>query len=259
MRKCNYASRVKKTLPQHYRQVGRISADMGAYTAYSTNTTIDIPYLEAYLYLRTIEGAHGDGKTAGTEERGAGARRRAQSQSRSGSRRLGHRQSILRHEGPDPGALRDGAAPPGRRRCNQRGRRVVRRHAADLLQGSERATDRWARRFAAEPARSQRRPQDLCRGHCLRDRPQSCKPRANDVAMSRCDRGTLRRQGAPAQSGAGAGAQKKTNQSNLIIAPPDVTDVYEKLRAAVLSAKPTANPGLGIIRRRGLAAWIRAL
>jgi len=38
-----------------------------------------------------------------------------------------------------------------------------------------------------------------------------------------------------------------------------VTDVYEKLRAAVLSAKPTANPGLGIVRRRGLAAWIRAL
>jgi hypothetical protein len=45
----------------------------------------------------------------------------------------------------------------------------------------------------------------------------------------------------------------------LIAAPADIADIYEKLRAAVLSAEPTANPGLGILRRRGLAAWIRAL
>ena len=42
-------------------------------------------------------------------------------------------------------------------------------------------------------------------------RSQSREPRADDFAMSRRDRGTLRRQGAPAQPGAGAGAQKKTN------------------------------------------------
>jgi hypothetical protein len=60
-----------------------------------------------------------------------------------------------------------------------------------------------------KPARAQRRPQGLRRGGCVRHRSQGCKPRADNVAMSRCDRGALRRQGAPAQPGAGAGVQKK--------------------------------------------------
>ena len=51
---------------------------------------------------------------------------------------------------------------------------------------------------------------------------------------------------------------KKTNQSGLIVAP-DAGDAYEKLRTAVLRAEPAACPGLGILRRRGLAAWLRAL
>src|SRR6266576_1769078 len=72
---------------------------------------IDIQHVEAYLYLRAIEAAHGEGKKTGSEERSTGARRRAQSQSRSRPRRLVRQQSILRCEGPGPGALRDGAAP----------------------------------------------------------------------------------------------------------------------------------------------------
>jgi hypothetical protein len=36
-------------------------------------------------------------------------------------------------------------------------------------------------------------------------------------------------------------------------------DAYEKLRAAVLCAEPTSCPGLGILHREGLAAWMRAL
>lgn len=35
--------------------------------------------------------------------------------------------------------------------------------------------------------------------------------------------------------------------------------VYEKLRTAILSGEPAATPGLGILRRQGLAAWMRAL
>jgi len=35
--------------------------------------------------------------------------------------------------------------------------------------------------------------------------------------------------------------------------------MYEKLRTAVLGAEPAACPGLGILRRQGLAAWIRAV
>jgi hypothetical protein len=36
-------------------------------------------------------------------------------------------------------------------------------------------------------------------------------------------------------------------------------DRYEQLRAAVLRTELTAYSGLGILRRQGLAAWIRAL
>jgi hypothetical protein len=78
--------------------------------------------------------------------------------------------------------------------------------------------------------------------------------------MSQEDRDTVWHQGAPAQLGART-AQKKTNQSGLIgaAAPDDAVDAYEKLRAAVLGAEPTSCPGLGILHREGLAAWLRAL
>jgi hypothetical protein len=42
-------------------------------------------------------------------------------------------------------------------------------------------------------------------------------------------------------------------------AAAEAAAAYEKLRAAVLGGTPTACPGLGIIHRRGLAAWMRAL
>jgi hypothetical protein len=178
-------------------------------SACSAVSAIDIQHIEAYLYLRTVEAGHGEGKEARPEERGAGAGRRAQSQSRGRPRPPVHQQSILRCQGPRPGALRDGAAPSGRWRRNQRGRRDVRRHPADLLQSPECLADGWAPRSVAEPTGSQRGPQGLSRGDCLCGRPQSRRPRGNHFAMSRGDRGTLRRQGAPAQSGARAGAQKK--------------------------------------------------
>jgi hypothetical protein len=43
------------------------------------------------------------------------------------------------------------------------------------------------------------------------------------------------------------------------VPPADAASGYEKLRTAVLGAKPAACPGLAILRRRGLAAWIGAL
>ncbi len=36
------------------------------------------------------------------------------------------------------------------------------------------------------------------------------------------------------------------------------TDDYEMLRAAVLGAEPARAPGLGMLRHRGLASWLRA-
>ena len=43
----------------------------------------------------------------------------------------------------------------------------------------------------------------------------------------------------------------------MTVAAADAVSAYEKLRALVLNAEPSAGPGLCVIRRRGLAAWIR--
>jgi hypothetical protein len=50
-------------------------------------------------------------------------------------------------------------------------------------------------------------------------------------------------------------ARKKTTRSGLTVA--DAAHSCEKLRAAVLRTDLTACPGLGVLRRRELAAWIR--
>ncbi len=42
-------------------------------------------------------------------------------------------------------------------------------------------------------------------------------------------------------------------------AAPEAADAYESLRAAALCGEPTACPGLGILHRQGVAAWMRAL
>src|SRR5712691_2178290 len=88
---------------------------------------------------------------------------------------------------------------------------------------------------------------------------KTANPALTTFAMCRCDRNAVRNQGAPAQPGTGAGAQKKTNRSNLIVAPSDTAERYETLRAAVLRGGGAACPGLGILHRRGVAEWIRAL
>src|SRR5258708_17731608 len=255
MRKGNYATCVNEMTPIrcHDRATYRVLFAMNPLCC--VKFAIDTQYIEAYLYLRFYRAAHGKGKKARPEERSAVAGRRAQSQSRSRARRPVHRQSILRCQRPRPGALRDGAAPPGPRPSSQRCCRDVRRHPADLLQGPERAADDWSCWSAAEQTRSQERPQDLHRGGCLRCRSQNRKPRSDDFAMCRCDRNAVRNQGAPAQPGTGAGAQKKTNQSSLIVAPSDTTERYETVRAAVLRGGGAACPRLGILHRRGVAGW----
>lgn len=45
----------------------------------------------------------------------------------------------------------------------------------------------------------------------------------------------------------------------MIVASARAAAVYEELRTAILSGKPAATPGLGILRRQGMAAWMRAL
>lgn len=52
-------------------------------------------------------------------------------------------------------------------------------------------------------------------------------------------------------------AHKKTNHSTLIGVGSDVVSIYERLRAAVLNTEPISGFGLHILRRCGLAAWLR--
>src|SRR5258708_83923 len=130
---------------------------------------LDTLHIEAYLYLHRFANriAHGKGTETGHQARGAGERRRAQSAPRGHSRRLVHWQPLLRCEGSGSGALRDGAAVSRRWRRNPRGLDQFRRLAAHLLQGPEGASKGRAAWTAAEPARSQRWPQDLSRGLSL--------------------------------------------------------------------------------------------
>ncbi len=212
MRKADYAAYVKGMAPHCSGCLDRISRINGLIPTSCANATVDALLIEAYLYLRITGAAHGEGgKTAGPEERGAGAGWRPQPPSRRHPRCPVQRQPILRPERPGPGALRDGATPSSRRRRHQRGRCSLRRFPANLLQGPGCLGDGRARRSATEPAGPQRWPQDLCRGDYLRRRTQGREPRADDATMSRRDRAALRRQGAPAEPRTRAGAQKKRN------------------------------------------------
>lgn len=232
------------------------------YPGCGDNSTLDALHIEAYLSLHRFayQTAHGKATETRPQARGAGERRRAQSTPRGHSRRLVRRQSLLRCKGSGSGALRDGAAASRRWRRNQRGLDQFRRLAANLLQvpaGASKGRAAWP---AAEPTRSQGWPQDLCRGRCLCGCAQGRKAEADNLAMSRRDRGAVWHQGSSAELGARAGAQKKTNQSALTnAAASKVADAYESLRAAALCAEPAACPGLGILRRQGMAAWMRAL
>src|SRR5436190_3442235 len=106
IRKVNYAVIVNRIMPHSSHNPALECDIVPVMSTASAVLVIDILHIEAYLYLRTIEVADGEGKEAGSEERGVGARRRAQPQSRSRPRCLVRRQSVLRREGPGSGTLR---------------------------------------------------------------------------------------------------------------------------------------------------------
>jgi len=145
------------------------------------------------------------------------------------------RQSILRCQRPGPGALRDGAAPPDRRHCNQPiAAATFGVTPADLLTRPRSAADDWSCWSAAEQDAVQERPQDLHRGGCLRCRSQNRKPRSDELRQcvgrskrgseSRCHRRSLERALAP---------QKKTNHPNLIVAPSDTRTLRDVARRGI--------------------------
>lgn len=221
---------------------------------------VDSQEYAAYLCLHISGAAHGEGKTTRPEKGSTRARWRAQSSPRSRPRRSVRRQSILRPERLAPGPLRDGKAPQGGWPQHQRRRRELWGLTTDLLQIPERARNCRAFGSAAQAARAKGRTQNLCRSPCLHRRTQGRQARSDGAAMSRRDRNTFRLQAAPAQPGTRARGQKKTPQSSNLTPPPaDAAIAYEELRAAVLSAQQSSCFGLGVIRRRGLAAWIRDL
>jgi hypothetical protein len=232
------------------------------YSECGDTSAIDTLDIEAYLDLRSFayRTMHGKGAETRLQTRGVGEGWRAQSASRGHLRRLVHRQSFLRCKGSDSGALRDGASASRRWGCDQQGLDQIRRLAANLLQSPTDASKGRAAGPATEPTRSQGWAQGLCRGCRVRGRSQSRKAKADNLAMSPGDRDAVWHQGPSPELGARAGTQKKTNQSGLTsVVAPKVADAYESLRAAALCAEPIASPGVGILRRQGMAAWIRAL
>ena len=126
-----------------------------------------------------------------------------------------------------------------------------------LLQGANGAGDGWAGRFAARSARPQSRTQAFHRDPDFRCRSAEQKPRDQHVAAARRDRGSVRGQNPPAQSGACSGAQKKNDTGWTVHARYRPTlAIYETLRAAVLSGHSNGQCGLAILIHRGLAAWL---
>jgi len=180
-----------------------------------------------------------------------------QSQSRSGARRLVYRnpffdakdlvqvryEMVRRHqiEALQSAMLPRRSASPGRPSTRPRTR--CRRLAC------------WS---AAEQTRSQERPQDLHRGGLAFVADLKTATRSDDFAMCRCDRNAfgIRCTGAAWN---GAGAAKKNESSNLIVAPSDTTDATRRLRRRGIARRGRACPGLGILHHRGVAEWIRAL
>ena len=129
---------------------------------------------------------------------------------------------------------------------------MVRRHEVG-------AGDGWAGRFAARSARPQSRTQAFHRDPDFRCRSAEQKPRDQHVAAARRDRGSVRGQNPPAQSGACPGAQKKMTRAGPSTPAIDQLAVYETLRAAVMSGHSNGQCGLAILIHRGLAAWLGEL
>jgi hypothetical protein len=118
---------------------------------------------------------------------------------------------------------------------------------------------RRALRAVAAPTRPQRRSQDIRRRSCFRGRIQSRPPRSDDGAMSRRHPSAIRRQGSPSIPGTRTRAQKKRPRSCLTLPSIEAIAAYENLRSAVLFAGDIDFSDLEVVRRSGLAAWVRGL
>ena len=212
MRKLNYAANVNRIMPLGIPNRCGLSSICSIKMLTVFATAIDKCHGEAYLHLRIIGDEYG--QVTRSQKPSLGARRRAQSKSRSSPRPPVHRQSVFRSQGSGAGPLRDGAAPQHRWHVDQRRRGRFRLFPADLLQDTKRACSRRVDRACATPAGPQRWPQDLGRGGGLCYRSQGRQPRADNAGVPRRDRNPFQHHAAPAQLGASAGGQKKRLDPN---------------------------------------------
>ena len=261
MRKDNYAARVMLITPHR----GAVTGNEARHTVLDELTSqvgrIDVWWREAYFSLR-IRDVISDGKgatvKAGPKGRGSSPRRRAQSASRSCPRSIVRGQPVLRPQGSRPSPLRDGAPSSGRRAVHPRCRRCLRGLTTDFLQSPERFGRPRPRWIASAAARAQGRAQDLSRGDRFRRRVEGRKSRSHSAAGYRRDRRSFWPRRPSAKSGAGAHAQKKTTRLSVAASTGRVVDAYERLRAAMLGDQLVPGAELAILRRQGMAAWIKA-
>jgi len=167
-------------------------------------------------------------------------------------------ESVLRPQRPAASALRDAAAPPCGRRFYRRCLCDVRCLSPHLLSGSGCIPASWPERPATETPRAQTRAQAVRRGHRVCADLASCRGRLDHRRLCPSRSGKVRDQGAPPQSGAGVGEQKKTAPFGVRSPiPAGTVEAYEGLRRQVVQPDGRGQhlEARGILTRCGLATW----
>ena len=280
MCKVNVASYVKRILPQ----ADRRAADYYRFSVWSESCESLISliiakqqaaslgiYSGGYSYFGyllkmrmrrnvvyiTFELSHGHTEKTRPKNAGVNTDRYPQPSSRFCFRRSVQRESILRSQRPSPGSLRDGAPSHCGKSLDRRCRRQVRRFAAYHLPCPGCIPASRSERLASQAAWTQTKAQAVGRG------PRVCEELAchrteldhRRLCPSRSQR--VRYYGAPSQSGASIGRQKKTAPCDSSPIPEAAVAAYEELRRKVIlpNGRGEHLETLGVFMRRGLATW----
>lgn len=260
MSKDNYAAYVNQNMPSLDAQYSHILNKSAHLQRTCHAIELDLIKDEAYFNLRFDRGigyGKAEANTAHSEGAGIGPRWRSQSKPTGRSRSIIPGQSVLRSQGSRPGSLRDGPPPSGRRPTDQRCSQHLRGLEAHFLQGPNRTCRPRSGRLGSQSSRPQGRPQNLRRSHCLCRRAQGDDARSHRAAIRGRDRHAFWHQRASTKSRASTGAQKKTKRNAISSDGINIVDLYERLRAAVISAQLNPAAGLATLRRQGMLAWMR--
>jgi len=209
-------------------------------------------------YIRFAGKSYGQTQKARSKTAGTQTHRYSPPSPRRGLRHFVPPESLLRPQRPAASALRDAAAPPCGRRFYRRCFCDVRRLSPHLLSGSGCIPASWPERPATETPRAQTRAQAVRRGHRVCADLASCRGRLDHRRLCPSRSGKVRDHGAPPQSGAGVGEQKKTAPFGVRSPiPAGTVEAYEGLRRKVVQQDGRGQhlEGRGVLTRCGLATW----